>query len=177
MPILLGLIAVGMGVYFFLLRVRRGSAMVAEVIDMASDARAAARRFGFKRRTNVHPVDSIDDPNLALGALATAFLELDDLPTRDARAALNLQLRTHGIAPDAEAAQEIAVLGHWFVQTCGSAQAAVTRLARRLYKLDGGASFPTLMTVLQATAQASDSGLSKRQIEALDEIKRAFRLT
>ncbi|ASM72721.1 MULTISPECIES: hypothetical protein [Roseobacteraceae] len=173
MPIVLGMIVVGMIVYFTLLRVRRGSDMVAEVIDMASDVRAAARRFGFKRRTDVHPVDSIEDTKLVLGALATAFLELDDLPTRDTRAALNVQLRLHGIAQHAQQAQEIAVLGHWFVQTCGGAQAAVTRLARRLYKLDGGASLPTLMAVLQDTAHAAGTDPSKRQVEALDDIKRA----
>lgn len=134
------------------------------------------RRFGFRRRQNVHPVDSIDDPKLALGGLAAAFFELDDLPTTDGRKALDVQLRQH-LALDATEAQEIAVLGHWFVETCKGADPAVKRLSKRLYKLDKGASFPTLMAVISGTLQVSGKDLSVRQSEALTDIRRAFGLS
>lgn len=176
MPFLLGLLGIATAAYFLVIRARRGAEIATELMDVAGDVRAAARRFGFRRRTNVHPVDSIDDTNLALGGLATAFFELDELPTADARKALDRQMRAQ-MGLDADATQEIAVLGHWFVETCGGAQAAVPRLAKRLYTLDKGASFATLMAVIQGTVQQTGQDLSIRQREALDDIKRAFRLT
>ncbi|MCR8826412.1 hypothetical protein [Pseudosulfitobacter koreensis] len=144
MPITLGLIVVGMIVYFVLLRVRRGSRMVAEVIDMPSDVRTAARRLGYKRRTDVHPVQGIDDPQLALGTLAVAYLSLGKAPTPAAPALLK-----HDIAQDAEQARSMVMLGRWLIRTCDGTQDAVTRVARRLRALDGGGSVQSLSALMQ----------------------------
>ena len=175
MPFLLGIIAFATAAYFFVLRARRGAEIATELMDAAQDVKAAARRFGFSRKQNVHPVDSIEDPKLAIGTLAAAFIELDDLPTSDTRNALYVQLRKH-LQLGEEGAQEIAVLGRWFVESCGGAQAAVTRTSRRLYKLDGGATFDLLMSTIQGTMTMTASDLSDRQRGALEDIKRAFRL-
>ena len=55
---------------------------------------------------------------VAVGAIATAFLELDDLPTREQRDALRGALRdTYSL--DIKGAEEVTILGHWFVSECG----------------------------------------------------------
>ncbi|MEP1520750.1 hypothetical protein [Ascidiaceihabitans sp.] len=176
MPFILGLIGLATAAYFMVIRARRGAEMASELMDVASDVRAAARRFGFRRKQNIHPVDSIDDPKLALGALSAAFMALDDLPTQDGRTALDAQLRKH-LELDSQQAQEIAVLGQWFVETCGGADAAVKRLSKRLYALDKGQSFGVLMAVIQGTIHSTGHPLSTRQSEALVDIKRAFHLS
>ena len=147
MPITLGLIVLGMIVYFVLLRVRRGSRMVAEVIDMPTDVRTAARRLGYKRRTDVHPVDGIDDPKLA-------------------------QVVQHGMARDIEQARNMMVLGHWLVRTCGGAKDAVSRLARRLYVLDEGASAACVISMLQGLSK--DDVPTSGQNAAQAEIRQAL---
>ncbi len=174
MHIILGLIGLATAAYFIVVRARNGAQMAGELMDVADDIRAAARRFGFRRRQNVHPVETIEDPRLAIGAIATAFIALDDLPTAEARGQLDKQLRQH-LNLSAEEAQEIEVLGQWFVSECGGPLMAVPRLAKKLHALDsGGTAFQTLMAVIQGLA---GDGLSTRQSEALHDIKNAFRLT
>lgn len=176
MHILLALAGLATAAYFIVIRARTGAEVATELIDMAADVRAAARRFGFRRRTNQHPVDGVDDPNLAIGALATAFLELDDLPTADQRTALDLSLRKH-LDVDGGTAQEIAVLSRWLVESCTGPAAAFPRLAKRLRTVDGGASFPALMQVLgDVTAASQNAKPSHRQSDALAELSRIFRL-
>ncbi|WP_415920945.1 hypothetical protein [Tateyamaria sp. SN6-1] len=172
MHILLGIIGIATAAFFLVLRARRGAEVASDVMDMAGDVAAAARRFGFRHRYNQHPVDSVEEPNLAIAALATAFIALDDLPTRDDRKRLDVALRKH-LGLDAKGAEEIEVLGQWLVSECGGAQPAVPRLAKRLHRLGGADSFATLMAVLNAAARAP---LSKRQSEALHDIQTAFRL-
>jgi len=175
MHIILGLVGLATAAYFFMIRARNAAEISSELVDLAQNVRAAARRFGFRRRTNVHPVDAIEEHTLAIGGLATAFLELDDLPTADARTALDLSLRKH-LNLDAESAKEILVLGHWFVENCGRATPAIPRLSKKLYALNVGDSFGTLMAIIQDISQSAASGLSTRQSEALQDIQRAFRL-
>ncbi|MEM8579114.1 MAG: hypothetical protein AAGF60_14795, partial [Pseudomonadota bacterium] len=100
-------------------------------------------------------------------------IELDDLPTSETRGRLDIALRKH-LNQTAEEAQEVSVLGAWFVRTCGGPEAALSRLARKLYRMDQGASFPTLMAIIE---DVSRGDLSRRQTEALGDIKRAFRLS
>ncbi|WP_299687306.1 hypothetical protein [uncultured Tateyamaria sp.] len=172
MHIILGIIGLATAAYFLVLRARRGAEVASDMVDVGRDVAAAARRFGFRRRYNQHPVDSVDEPNLAIAALATAFIALDDLPTAEDRKRLDIALRKH-LDLDASGAEEIEVLGQWLVSECKGAEPAVPRLAKRLNKLDGGASFGTLMEVIQTAARTP---LSQRQTAALHDIKTAFRL-
>ena len=76
MPFLLALVAIAAGLYFWTLRARNAAEAARELGDMAADVMSAARRFGFRRRANIHPVDSIDDASVAMGALTVALAEL-----------------------------------------------------------------------------------------------------
>ncbi|MGD1884492.1 MAG: hypothetical protein ACFB11_19620 [Paracoccaceae bacterium] len=172
MHIVLGVVGLAAAAYFLVQRARMGAEMATELVDVAQDVRAAARRFGFKRRTDIHPVESIDNPDLAIAGIASAFIALDDLPTAEDRQRLKIKLRQTLQASEDEAS-EMLILGQWFVETCQGATPAIARLSKHLYRLDDGACFETLMRVLQGVAA---DRLSRRQSEALDDIKRAFRL-
>jgi len=41
--------------------------------DAARDVRRAARRFGFRRQTNLHPAEPIDDTRVAAAGILTAL--------------------------------------------------------------------------------------------------------
>ncbi len=172
MHIIIGIIGIATAAYFLVMRARHGAEMATELMDVAQDVASAARRFGFRRRQNMHPVESIDDINVAIGALGTAFIALDDLPTQEGRAQLDVALRKH-LNLDGPAAQELEVLGQWLVEQCNGPTPAVPRLAKRLRTLGGADAFTPLMRVIQTSATPP---LSTRQSEALDDIKRAFRL-
>ena len=175
MHIILGLIGLATAVYFIVIRARNAAHVATDVADMANDVRLAARRFGFKRKTNVHPVETIDDPNLAIAAIATAFVEMDDLPTKDQRDALEAALQGT-LNMSAQDTHEALILGHWFVSECHGPETAVPRLARKLTKLDAQSSFEPLLSVVTATAKAGSGDLNAKQREALDDIRRAFRI-
>jgi len=176
MPVILAVIGAVTAVLFFVIRARNAAGAATDLIDMANDVRLAARRFGFRRRTDIHPAESIEDPHIAIAGIASAFLELDDLPTSDQRSALTRAMAdTLNLAR--QDADELTILGRWMADECGTADAAVSRLARKLVRLAGQDGFAPLLTILNATLTASSTSINTRQKEALDDVKRAFRIT
>ncbi len=138
--------------------------------DAVTTARNAPRRLAFRKQTRAHPVEGIDDARIAICGLAQAFIELDNLPTAEQRTHLNTLLRTK-LRCTAEEAQEMEVLGRWLVAQCQTPSAAVTRLARRLHKIDGDASWETLQDMLGNLVEGE---LSHVQMDAISDMKRAF---
>lgn len=175
MPVLIALIGAAITAYIWMNRAKQGAEIAGDLINTAADVKNAARRFGVRRCANQHAGEGIDDPKLAIGGRAVAFLEMDDLPTSDARAQMNMSLRKH-LNLNAETAQEMAIRGSWFTEECNGPFQAFPRLAKKLYRLDGASSFNGLMAVLTDITQTSDGGPSTRQPEALADLARVFRL-
>ncbi|MEO0938425.1 MAG: hypothetical protein AAFY38_09750 [Pseudomonadota bacterium] len=173
MHFLLGIIGIAIAAYVWAGRARAAADIANDLAQLPAEARAAARRWNFKRRTDVHPVEAIEDPRLAIAGLAAGFLELDDLPTREGRERMDAALRDQLRLTEAEA-EELTTLGAWFVRECGGPQPAISRLARKLYRMDKGASLPSLMAILTGIAEDT---LSRRQSDALEDIRRAFHIT
>lgn len=171
MPFLIALLGIIGAAYFWAQRARNARDVMGDVADMANDVRLAARRFGFSRKMNVHPVESIEDPRLAIAAIGSAFLELDDLPTAEQRELLQVQVRSK-LRASAEEAEEMEILGRWFMTECGGAEPAVARISRKLYKIGGADQMEPLMDILKASVTT----LSDRQRDALEDITRAMRV-
>lgn len=149
MHILIAAAGIALAIYFFVIRTRNAANVASDVVDMANDVRLAARRFGFIRKTNQHPVDGIEDARIAMAAIAVSFLELDDYPTKEARSALLVALQSEfGISK--EDAVEMTVLGRWLMNECGRPDAAVSRIARRLNRISGAETLTQLMALVQA---------------------------
>lgn len=159
------------GALWFWVRQNPGDAVhVAQ--DAVTVARNAPRKLAFRRQHNAHPVEGIDDARIAVCALAQAFIELDDLPTAEQRQRLATMLRTEMRTTAAEA-EEMEVLGRWLIGQCQTADAAVSRLSRRLFKIDGDASWATLNRML--TGLVGDT-LSTAQADAVTDMKRALHI-
>ena len=178
MPVVIAILGALAAVYFFMIRAKNAKDMAQDVLGTADDVLTtvlnAPRRIRFRRQTNQHPVESIDDPRLAVAALASAFVELDDLPTSDQRQMLMVQLRSV-LRADAVEAEEMAVLGRWLVGQCNGPTEAITRIGRRLYKLDQAGSLEDLTRILNGVA--GEQGLSEHQREALQEIARVLHVS
>ena len=136
--------------------------------DALTIARNAPRKLAFRRQTKGHPAEGIDDPVLAIVTLGNAFLELDDLPTREGRQKLHVLTRRIWRMSEEEA-QECLSLARWLLEQCGGADATLDRVARRLYRLDQGESWADLEALL---AGLGEDGLSTRQTEAFADLKR-----
>lgn len=139
--------------------------------DAATTIKNAPRRLAFRRQTGAHPVEGIDDPRIAICAIAQAFIELDDLPTQEQRQALHLAVRTK-LRCDDEEAEEMEVLGRWLVTQCNGAAPAITRLGKRIYKIDGETSWDLLQDVLSGLVEGD---LSSQQVSAIQDLRVAFK--
>ena len=146
-----------------------------EAIDTAADLTTTAinapRRISFRRKAGQHPVDGIEDPRIAICAIAQAFLEIEGLPTQERRDQLHVLIRRK-LHCQEEEAQEMEVLGRWLMTQCDGPIASVPRLGRRLYKLDDGTAWDTLQDMLQPLVHGK---LSEGQIDAIDDLRLAFR--
>ena len=176
MPFVMGLLALAAGLYFWLNRARNAAHMAGDLADMAQDVMGAARRFGFRRRANVHPVDSLEDANVATAALGIGFLELGSLPRAEQLEALTVSLQAR-LGQSHDQAKEALILGRWLIGECGGPQPGIDRLARRLWKMKAMAAFEPLILVLKDVMAAGDGSWSTRQQEALEAVKRVFRIT
>ena len=172
MHIVIAVAGIATAIYLIVIRARNAAEITHELMDVADDVRAAARRLGFRRNKALHPVDAIEDPNTAAATVAMAYLELHGLPTEETRNALSRSLQSSLEVPMTEA-EELMILGRWMVNECQGPAPAIARASKRLFTLTKGDIGP-LLTIL--TAISSDP-LSDRQRDALDDIKRAFRIT
>lgn len=170
MPIvILILTAVGGAIWWWVRSNPRGALDVA--VDTATTLRNAPRRLAFRKQTRAHPVEGIDDPRIAICGIAQAFIELDDLPTKEQRQKLHVLLRTKLRCEEEEAA-EMEVLGRWLLTQCNGAKPAIPRLARRLNKIQSDTSWDLLQDILASLVEAD---LSEAQRDAIGDIKLAFR--
>lgn len=146
-----------------------------EAFDVAHDAattlKNAPRRLAFRRQTKAHPVEGIDDARIAIAAIGQAFIELDELPTKEQRDRLHVLLRSR-LRSEEEETQEMSVLGRWLLEQCNGAKPAVTRLGRRLYKIDGDKSWDLMQDIL---GELSGQNLSQSQIGAVEDLRLALR--
>lgn len=175
MHIVIGIVGALVAGYFFYQRLVVAKDAANELVGAANDVRLAARRFGFRRRTDVHPVEAIEDPNIAIATVAVGFIELDDLPTQEQQGALAEALRDTLTLTGAEA-EELLVLGRWMVSQCGGADPAISRASRKLYKLSGTGAVTPLLTIVQDALAESGGGLSERQKDALGDVRRALHI-
>ncbi|WP_224814555.1 hypothetical protein [Hasllibacter sp. MH4015] len=173
MHILVGLLAVIGGIVFWVYRARMAATAASDLADMAGTVMGAARRFGFRRRHDMHPVDCIDDTTLAAGALTVAFLDLGQTQTEEMRRTHILALQKHFVIGKDEA-EELLVMGHWLVNECSGPAPAVTRLGKRLMKLTGSHALDAPLQVINDVAGAS-GGLTDSQRDALHDLQRIFR--
>lgn len=175
MPVIMALLGLIGAAYFWAQRARNAAVMTEELAGMAGDVMAAARRFGFRRKLNVHPVESLDDAKVATAALGIGFLELGGLPSRENHEALIAALQEH-LVQSADKAEESVILGRWLITESGGPATGIERLARRLYKLRGMEGFAPLMQVLRAVAASQPNGISAKQSDVLSSLSVIFRL-
>lgn len=171
MPIIIAILTlVGGAIWWWVRNNPRDAMSVAD--DAVTIARNAPRKLAFRRQTKEHPVQGIDDPRLAVATLSHAYLQLDTLPTQEQNDRLHVALRKV-LRFSAEEAEEMDALSRFLFQSCGGADETISRVARRLFKIDGAASWDALTEALSAAVEDAPTA---RQKDAIEDMRRALHI-
>ncbi len=145
--------------------------LAASLVETVADAPKAVRRYRFRRKANVHPVEAIDDPSIAVAALGVAHVELELIPSQDHWDGLKVNIARVLDVSGAEA-EELMVLGRWLVAECGTVDAAVARLSRKLYRMAGPARAAALHGLVQAIVAAQSPSPNGAQADVASDVAR-----
>jgi len=169
----IGILAAVAGVVVLFLVFRKAEPSSTELVELSPEVAAAARHFGVHLRADKHPVDCLEDSEIAVAAISLAFVELGGIPRPGQSEALSRSLQTTlGLA--SQRAEEALILGRWLVAECGGPVIAMDLLTRRLKALSADAGHEPLMKVLSEVTQAGGNLTSGRQQDAVAAITRSL---
>ena len=171
MPVVLAILGIISAAAIWYYRAQAARDAAGDLFDMANDVRLAARRFGFKRRTDVHPVDSIDDARLAGAGIVAAVAGMGGPLAQPQLDELSRQFQSvFGVARDE--AVEISTFGRWIAEQCGTRAEAVRRLSKRLRGLAGAEAHADLHTMIDAVIASGGTAPTEDQADAKATITR-----
>lgn len=173
MPIALTILAALTAAYVWYLRMSAARDAAETLVEAANDVRLAARRFGFRRKMNVHPADSVDDARIAAIGIVSATAQMDRSWDRDMSDLIVRQAQSIFDVGLAEA-EELTILGKWLAEQSATKHEIVRRLSKRLATLAGPEALPDLERMVAAVT-SRDGGLSENVEEALTTIRRLIR--
>ena len=133
--------------YFWSGRARNARDAAEDIVHVASDVRLAFRRMGFKRKTNIHPVDAIEDNDQLTAIIAKAFVEKKGVVTLDDIVRMREALQNEFDCTD-QRAEDLTIVADWAIRECGTVDAALSRASRRHYKTHEMNGFQSLMRVI-----------------------------
>ena len=174
MPILLTLLAALGGAYFWYMRAKNAREAGETLLEAANDVRLAARRFGFRRKANIHPAESIDDPRLAVASIVAALMQIDRAWEREMSDGLSAQLQSVYDVSTEEAA-EMVTFARWMSDQCGTKHEAVRRVAKRLASLKGKEVLANIRAMADRLVASADGHYSEPAQDAIEALRRQFR--
>ena len=174
MPVVLAVLAALGGAYFWYWRLKNAKEASETLIDVANDVRLAARRFGFRRKVNVHPVESIDDDRLGVASLIAALMQVDRSWDRDMGQELSDALHRYYAIPGEEA-DEMVTFARWMSEQCGTKHEAVRRIAKRLADVSGKSALEDIKALSDSLVADGAGNYSEDTSEAIETLRRQFR--
>lgn len=174
MPFVIAAITILGGAYIWYLRAQNARNAIETLAGAPNEVRLAARRYGFRRKANIHPADAVDDPKLAAAAIVAAILQMDGpWSTQTATRLTDAIARTFRVA--AHEATEIGVFAKWLSEQSGTHAEMVRRLAKRLNAIASADDRIALGELIHATTADAEGNLSDGALEALGTINRVMR--
>lgn len=172
MPVIIAIIGILSAAAIWYYRAQAAQRAAGDLMDVANDVRLAARRFGFKRKLNTHPVDSIDDARLAGAGIVAAIAGMGTPLGQPQIDEMTRQFQSVFGADKAEAV-EIATFARWIAEQCGTRSEAVRRLSKRLAGLAGTDAHDDLQKMIDAVI--GSRGPSDDQTDAKDHVTRLLK--
>ncbi len=174
MHILGAILAIILGGAFWIYRLRAAKDAAETLADAANDVRLAARRFGFRRKTNLHPADCVEDPRLAAMGIGAAVVQMQRSWDREASDTLIREAqRLFDVGVDE--ATEMAVFGRWLSDQSGTKAEIVRRLGKRVMSIAGPEALPDLERLIDALVLVGAGGGSGAPVEDVEDARTTLR--
>ncbi len=174
MPAIIAIIGLLVAALVWYNRMKQAGHVAGELKDAANDVRLAARRFGFKRRTNVHPIDALDDARLAAAGIVAATSQMDSLWDQSMSDAMVQQAQSV-FEVGLDEAEEMVVFARWIADQGGNPHEAVRRMARRLKQLAGGDTMADTVQMIRGVSGRGGQMLSRDAEEAIETVERVLK--
>lgn len=174
MHIVIAVISLLIGGAYWYSRLNAAGRAAGDLRDAANDVRLAARRFGFKRRSNVHPIDALDDARLAAAGIVAATAQMDCMWEQSIWIAM-LQQTQSVFNVDLQEAEEITTFARWIADQGGNPHEAVRRLSKRLKRLAGQDALEDTVTMIRAVSGRGGRVLSQDAKEAIETVERVLK--
>ncbi len=157
MQILVWLVsAIGL-IAYFIIRANQVNQAGRELLDTASEAKGFVRRSLWRRRTEVDPTRSIDDPRLAAAVMMCAVANADgDITEREMIAMLDL-MEQHFQMPRG-ACEEMLSEARWLAREAKDLSAFLQRLSRPIAACCTEAELADLFAMLEAVDRVEGEG-------------------
>jgi len=152
MPVILAIIGILGAAAFWIYRARGAANAASDILDAANDVRLAARRFGYKRKMNVHPADAVDDARIAATGIVLAFVELEKRTVRQENLDALIVQAQSVFDVNKDEAEGLVSVGAWINDQTGNSSEVVRRLQRRLHVLSGSAANKDLNAMIEQVA-------------------------
>jgi uncharacterized tellurite resistance protein B-like protein len=151
---ILAAIGAALGVALFVLwRMQQASNAVRDVADAAGEVRSLFRRWSWRRKANVNPLDLVEDPREAATVMMVIVAQTDGALTDKERAVIQAQISEHFGATSRQA-DELMARGRWLVQHSVDASEVFRRLAPSIRKSCSVSEREDLIGMLKAVAAA-----------------------
>ena len=174
MPVLIAIVGLLVGALIWYNRMKQAGYVAGELKDAANDVRLAARRFGFKRRANVHPIDTLDDARLAAAGIVAATVQMDGLWDQSMSDAMVQQAQSV-FNVDLGEAEEIVIFARWIAAQGSNPHETVRRLARRLKRLAGQEAMADTVQMIQGVSGRNGRALSPDAEDSIATVERVLK--
>lgn len=127
MHILLSILGTLATTVFVLWRLHMAAHMASDLVDVASSARGFIRRWRWRRKVSINPIDLVEDPREAASILMVAVAQADGPITDHERAAILVQMQSRfGATP--QQSIELLARAQWMVREGVDAAEVMRRL-------------------------------------------------
>ena len=159
MPALIAIVGLLVGAIIWYNRMKQAGHIAGELKDAANDVRLAARRFGFKRRSNVPPIDALEDARLAAAGIVAATAQ-------QAQSVFDVAL---------DEAEEIVVFARWIADQGSNPHEAVRRMSKRLKALAGRDAMADTVQMIRGVSGRGGRALSRDAEDAIETVERVLK--
>ncbi|MBX2855315.1 MAG: TerB family tellurite resistance protein [Rhodobacteraceae bacterium] len=173
MHILIGLLTLLGVIALWIWRVRAAADATREIVDAASDARSALRRYGYRRKAGQHPADNVDDPRLAASGIMAAIARMDGDLTAEQANALRVECRASFRVGQREA-DDMAAYGRWLVDQSPQTSELIRRLTRTIREQAPSDAHQDLLRMMERIASVEGGEPSDFQRDAIHQVKRGL---